>query len=98
MFRFLRSRKELTDDDLPLRVFGTPLCGRCQAVKECLTKAGIPFEEQEVYPGDLSRGLDRFHAATLLAVFTWQEEMLPAVIGHNWESVLLQQNVEEFVL
>ena len=98
MFRILRSREDLTDDDLPLRVCGTPLCSRCMEVKRLLGEAGISFENNDVRPGErMYSGLSRHHASTLLAVFTRQDELLPAVIGNGWESCILQQDVERFL-
>jgi len=98
VFKILKSRKDLTDDDIPLRIFSSPLCGRCQEIKGHLTRAGVAWVDAPTSPtGILRGGLDRFHAATLLAVFTAQDELLPAIIGQDWESCVWQQDIERFV-
>ena len=98
MFKILKSRKDLTDDDIPLKIFGARMCSRCQDVKAALEAAGVAHEAIEVAPGaDMYRGLERHHAATLLAVFTLQDELLPAVIGADWESCVFEKDVERFL-
>jgi hypothetical protein len=94
VFRIIRTWEDIRYAE-PFRVFGTRLCGRCQEVKCLLAEAGIDFDFVEVQPGEhMYRGMPRHHAATLLAVFTSQDELLPAVIGHDWESWLPQDAVE----
>ena len=96
MFRLLRSRTELRDSDQPLRVFGALLCGRCHDVKAMLTAAGVAFEAVDVNPREPLASHDRHENATLLAVFTWQDELLPAIIGRDWESCVPQDRIEAF--
>ena len=61
-----------------------------------LKDAGIPVEEVE-HSETLYSELPRHHASTLLAVFTRQEELLPAVIGNGWESAVWESDIEKFV-
>lgn len=92
MFRFIRRRKDLCPDDVPLRIFGRTLCSRCKEVKELLAAAKIPFEEEAQ-----EEVTDRYEAATVLAVTTWQDGLLPVIIGRSWNSCILQDKVERLV-
>ena len=96
MIRFLRRRKDVLDADLPLLIYGAPLCGRCKEVKRLLQGYGLAVVPVHVDPSDLGAGLSRAEAATLLAVFTRQDGMLPAIIGADHASILWQSDVERF--
>lgn len=99
--RFLKTQKELTANELPLRVFGSRLCGRCHAVQEALRAAGIAFDaeilEGQALADGVPPGRERHEAATVLAAVTWQDGLLPVIVGHDWESVLPQKDVERFL-
>jgi hypothetical protein len=82
---------------LPLRVYGSRMCGRCQEVKGVLKDKGITVVPRDLVPEELSdmqlSGVDRNEGASFLAAITAQDGLLPVVMSWDFNLWIPQRRI-----
>ena len=88
---------DVTEAHLPLRVFGAPLCSRCQEVVKVLEARCLALDKRLLNPAELLVGApagDMWEAASVLAITTLQDGLMPVVLTQDWNSFIQQERIK----